>query len=253
MGPVFVSRWLIVVVLALAACSGGGREVQVEVNIPGPDSVDAPLAHLTLVALPYDRDSVLRVLQGDRQRPPVIVAQLDSLYARFRKPFGAYANLAYKVQTLERNQAYRRQQLDSLPRDSPAYDSLYRHFSRGADSIKAVKLQRDRAQEELALARIDLGPRMDSLRQIVVRWEDSTYRGYDSITKKLGDVIGRQPFIDSTRADGKVKLRLNAGAWWIYARSWDAWDPHSEWYWNVPVTGERVVLDKTNGRRRPRY
>ncbi len=248
-----MSRWLIVVVLALAACSGGGREVQVEVNIPGPDSVDAPLAHLTLVALPYDRDSVLRVLQGDRQRPPAVVAQLDSLYARFRAPFGAYAGLAYKVQTLERNQAFLRQQLDSLPRESPTYDSLYRHFGRGADSIKAVKQRRDRAQEELALARIDLGPRMDSLRQIIVQWEDSTYRGYDSITKKLGDVIGRQPFTDSTRADGKVTLRLNAGAWWIYARSWDAWDPHSEWYWNVPVTGERVVLDKTNGRRRPRY
>jgi hypothetical protein len=253
MGPVFVSRWLIVVVLALAACSGGGREVQVEVNIPGPDSVDTPLAHLTLVALPYDRDSVLRVLQGDRQRPPVVVAQLDSLYARFRKPFGAYALLAYKVQTLERNQAFLRQRLDSLPRSAPAYDSLYLQFSRGVDSIKTAKQQRDRAQQELALARIDLGPAMDSLRQIVVRWEDSTYRGYDSITKKLGDVIGRQPFTDSTRADGKVTLRLNSGAWWIYARSWDAWDPHSEWYWNVPVTGGRVVLDKNTGRRRPRY
>jgi hypothetical protein len=244
---------LIVVAFALAACSGGGREVQVEVSIPGPDSVDAPVAHLTFVALPYDRDSVLRVLQGDRQRPPGIVAQLDTLYARFRKPFGAYANLAYKVQTLERNNAYLRLRLDSLERGAPLYDSLYRQFSRGADSIKAVKQLRDRAQEELALARIDLGPRMDSLRLILVSWEDSTYRGYDSITKKLGDVIGRQPFTDSTRADGKVTLRLNAGAWWIYARSWDAWDPHSEWYWNVPVTGERVVLDKNTGRRRPRY
>ncbi|HWA16118.1 MAG TPA: hypothetical protein VG817_06790 [Gemmatimonadales bacterium] len=253
MGLVFVSRWLIVASLALAACAGGGREVQVEVNIPGPDSVDAPLAHLTLVALPYDRDSVLRALQGDRQRPPEIVARLDTLYARFRKPFGAYANLAYKVQTLERTNAFLRLKLDSLPRSAPAYDSLYQQFTRRADSIKATRQQRDRAQEELALARIDLGPTIDSLRRILVRWEDSTYRGYDSITKKLGDVIGRQPFTDSTRADGKVTLRLGPGPWWIYARSWDAWDPHSEWYWNVPVTGERVLLDKNTGRRRPRY
>lgn len=245
-------RWLIVVSLTLAACSGG-REVQVEVNIPGPDSVDAPLAHLQLRALPYDRDSLLKALQGDRERPALEVAQLDTLYTRFRVPFGAYAVQAYKVQTLERAQAFLRQRLDSLPRNSPIYDSLYRDFGRGADSIAAAKKRRDRAQEELALARIELGPRIDSLRLIIGRWEDSTFRGYDSITKKLGSTIGREPFVDSTRADGKVKLRLPAGNWWIYARSWDAWDPHSEWYWNVPVTGDRVVLDKTTGRRRPRY
>lgn len=246
-------RWLIVVSLTLAACSNSGREVQVEVNIPGPDSVDAPLAHLQLRALPYDRDSLLKAMQGDRQRPAQIVAQLDTLYTKFRKPFGAYALQAYKVQTLERNNAYIRQRLDSLQRNTPAYDSLYRQFAIGADSIKAAKSVRDRAQEELALARIDLGPRMDSLRQIMIRWEDSTYRGYDSVTKKLGSVIGREPFVDSTGVEGKVTLRLPAGNWWIYARSWDAWDPHSEWYWNVPVTGERIVLDKTTGKRQPRY
>lgn len=252
MGLVIVSRWLIVVALTLAACNSG-REVQVEVSIPGPDSVDAPLAHVRLVALPYDRDSIIRALQGDRQRPALVVARLDTLYTKFRQPFGVYARLAYKVQTLERSQAYLRQRIDSLPRNAPAYDSLYQLFGRGADSIKAAKLLRDRAQEELALARINLGPSIDSLRQVMVRWEDSTYRGYDSITKKLGTVIGRETFTDSTGADGTVKLHLPPGAWWIYANSWDAWDPHSEWYWNVAVTGERVVLDKTTGERRPRY
>lgn len=246
-------RWLIVVALTLAACSNSGREVQVEVNIPGPDSVDAPLAHLQLRALPYDRDSLLKAIQGDRQRPAQVVAQLDSLYTRFRKPFGAYAREAYKVQTLERSNAYVRQRLDSLSRNTPAYDSLYRVFGSYADSIKTAKALRDRAQEELALARIDLGPRIDSLRQVMIRWEDSTYRGYDSLTKRLGSTVGREPFVDSTGADGTVKLRLPPGQWWIYARSWDAWDPHSEWYWNVPVSGERIVLDKTTGKRQPRY
>lgn len=246
-----VSRWLIVASLALAACNSG-REVQVEVSIPGPDSVDAPVANLALRALPYDRDSVLLALQGDRQRPADVAARLDSLYTKFRGPFGAYALQAYKVQALERNQAFVRLRLDSLQRSAPGYDSLYQEFTRNAEAISAAKAQRDRAQQELALARIDLGPDIDSLRQIMIRWEDSTYRGYDSITKRLGSTIGREPFVDSTDATGKVTLRLPAGKWWIYARSWDAWDPHSEWYWNVPVTGERIVLDKNTGRRRPR-
>ena len=40
--------------------------------------------------------------------------------------------------------------------------------------------------------------------------------------------------------------------WWIYARSWDAWYLDSEWYWNVPVTEDTLILI-TNGRRQPRY
>ena len=248
-----MSRWMIAVTLTLAACSSGGREVQVEVAIPGPDSVDAPVAHLQFVALPYDRDSIIKALQGTRSRPEPLTRRLDSLYTRFRKPFGLYALRAYQVQTLSRNQAYLRQRLDSLPRNAPGYDSLYAAFTKYADSIAAVRKLRDFAQDELAIARIDLGPTIDSLRKIMIRWEDSTYRGYDSVTKSLSGGIGREPFADSTGADGKVTLTLPSGKWWIYARSWDAWDPHSEWYWNIPVTGKRVILDRTTGSRRPRY
>ncbi len=248
-----MSRWLIAVTLMVAAACSRGREIHIEVAIPGPDSVDAPVAQLQLIALPYDRDSVIRELQGNRTRPEPAARQLDSLYARFRKPFGLYALRAYQVQTLSREQAFLRQRLDSLPRNAPAYDSLYAAFSRYADSIATVRKLRDFAQNELALARVELGPPIDSLRRIMIQWEDSTYRGYDSVTKALGSGIGREPFADSTGADGKLTLTLPSGAWWIYARSWDAWDPHSEWYWNVPVTGDRVILDRTTGSRRPRY
>jgi len=249
---VFVRRWFIPAVLALAACSSG-REVEIEVAIPGPDSVDAPVAHLQLIALPYDRDSLLAVFTQRNPRPERETRQLDTLFAAFRIPFGTYAAAAYKLQSLQRSAAYLKARLDSLPRQSPAYDSLYRVFAGGTDSITAAQKQRDEAQRELSMARVKLSPRIDSLRQLMSRWEDSTYRGYDSITKVLGSGLGREPISDSTRSDGKVTLRVSRGAWWIYARSWDAWDPYSEWYWNVPVTGERMVLDRNNGRRLPRY
>jgi hypothetical protein len=249
---VFVRRWTIPAVLALTAC-GGGREVQIEVAIPGPDSVDAPVAHLQLVALPYDRDSLLTSFEQHSPRPARETRQLDSLFAAFRKPFSAYAAAAYRLQSLQRSLGYLKARLDSLPRQSPTYDSLYRAFASGSDSMAAAKLRRDDLQRELSLARVKLAPRIDSLRQLMARWEDSTYRGYDSITKVLGSGIGREPISDSTGRDGKVTLRLPRGSWWIYARSWDAWDPYSEWYWNVPATGEHLVLDRSNGRRLPRY
>jgi hypothetical protein len=30
-------------------------------------------------------------------------------------------------------------------------------------------------------------------------------------------------------------------------------DPNAEWYWNVPVQGDSLILSPENGRRRPRY
>jgi len=237
--------------LVLAACGGG--EVRIEAAIPGPDSVDAPLAHLGFVALPYDRDSVIAALEAGSPRPAALTQQLDSLFQRFRGPFTNYAREAYRVQSLEASLGRLKLRMDSLPRSSPVYDSLYRAFAFGSDSLSLARRRRDETQRALGVTRNQLSARIDSLRQQMARWKDTTYRGYDSITKVLGSVFGREPRSDSTGAEGRATIRLPRGDWWIYARSWDAWDPNSEWYWNVRVTGDRVVLDRASGRRLPRY
>jgi hypothetical protein len=241
----------VVFLLALAAC--GGREVRIEAAIPGPDSVDAPVAQLGFVALPYDRDSVLSMLESRSPRPAALTQQLDTLFQRFRGPFISYASQAYRVQSLEASLGRIKLRLDSLPRGSQVYDSLYQTFTADSDSLALAHRRRDDTQRELGVVRNSLASRIDSLRQQMAGWKDTTYRGYDSITKLLGSGIGREPIADSTGRDGSAVIRLPHGHWWIYARSWDAWDPNSEWYWNVPVTGERVVLDRATGRRLPRY
>jgi hypothetical protein len=247
-----VVRWIVLPLLALAACNSG-RDVQIEVAIPGPDSVDAPVVNLQLIALPYDRDSVLQAFEAKNPRPVELTRRLDTLFARFRGPFTTYAAAAYRVQSLERSLAGLKLRLDSLPRSSPVYDSLYRRFAELSDSAEQARQRREATQRGLAAARSRLAPAIDSLRQRMGRWEDSTYRGYDSITRRLGAGIGREPIADSTDAEGKVTLHLPRGPWWIYARSWDAWDPYSEWYWNVRVTSDHIVLDRHSGRRVPRY
>jgi hypothetical protein len=246
-----VTRWIPLLLCSLAACDG--REVTVEVAIPGPDSVDAPVARLGLVALSYNRDSVLAALEAANPRPVSLTRPLDSIYALFRVPFAAYARAAYTVQTQERLLGQLKLQLDSLARSDPQYDSLYRRFAAGSDSLRRSRDRRDQAQRALAVARNRLGPAMDSLRGLMARWEDSTYRDYGRITARLSSGLGREAIADSTDAWGKATLKLPAGDWWMYAHSWDAWDPNSQWYWNVPVTGGRVVLDRTTGRRIPRY
>jgi hypothetical protein len=246
-----LARRLAPVLMALAACTG--RDVTIEIAIPGPDSVEAPAANIGFVALPYDRDSVIRELERATPRPVALTGELDSLFQVFSGPFAAYADAAFRTHTIERTLAAIRTRLDSMPRSSTSYDSLYRTFAARSDSLKALQRERDDAQAALRRARAAVGNRIDSLRVRMSRWEDSAYRDYESITRNLTSGLGREPIADSTGPDGTAKLHLPVGDWWIYARSWDPWDPNSEWYWNVPARGARIVLDRTTGRRAPRY
>jgi hypothetical protein len=227
--------------------------VAVRVAIPGADSVEAPVPNLPLVFLPYDRDSVIAALEARAPTPRPNARTLDSLFDKFRGPFEAYAAAAGRAGKLRDSLEGIKRRLDSLPRNAPEYKAQYLRFSAGFDSLKGLERLRDQKQQDLEKARNRLSPRIDSLRMEMRQWEATTYRGYDSLTTQLAKTRGRQPIGDSTGADGRTRLRLVGKPWWVYARSWDAQDPNQEWYWNVPVTGDSVVLDSRTGKRRPRY
>lgn len=244
-------RWLLTCICILTAC--GGRKVRIEVAIPGPDSVDAPVAGLPLILLSYDRDSIIARLESQAPAPVATTRPLDSLFQAFRGPFAAYARAALRTRRLEDSLRLLHVRLDSLPRTAPDYAELYRRFAALSDTLKSATAVRDKAHASLDRVRATLSPRIDSLRGRMSRWQDSTYQGYDSIVGALNDRIGQQPIPDTTGTDGSTTVRLPNGNWWVYARSWDAEDPNAEWYWNVPVTGDRVVLDRRTGMRRARY
>jgi len=237
--------------MVLGACTG--RDVTIEIAIPGTDSVEAPAPNVGFVALPYDRDSVIRELERATPRPAALTRELDSLFQVFRGPFASYADAAFRSRTIERSLEMIRARLDSLPRSATSYDSLYRLFAARSDSLKRLQHERDEAQAALRRVREAVGTRIDSLRSQMSRWEDSAYRDYESITRDLTSGLGREPIADSTGPDGRAKLHLPVGDWWIYARSWDPGDPNREWYWNVPARGDRIILDRATGRRVPRY
>ncbi|HEX5634340.1 MAG TPA: hypothetical protein VFX50_13965, partial [Gemmatimonadales bacterium] len=135
---------------------------------------------------------------------------------------------------------------------SPGYrDALTKLEAASAARVAAEK-RRDSASVALDEARAAFGPASDSVRRAFKGWEDSTYREYQQATEYLVRRAA-QPVMDTTDADGGTTLRITRGRWWIYARAWDVLDPNAEWYWNVPVTGDSIVLSPANGRRRPRY
>lgn len=238
--------------LSLAAC-GGSREVAVRVSIPGADSVETPAAGVAVIGLPYDRDSVLTSLEARASRPRPPTAALDSLFARFRGPFTAYTRLAYSASRLRDSLGLLRLRLDSLPRNSPEHNSLSARISRAADSLTMLEREVEGARVALDRARNQFVRRSDSLRTAVRQWEDSTYRGYDSIVRNLASARGREAVTDTTDATGWARLTLSRGRWWLYARAWDTSDPNAEWYWNIPVDDDTVLLSSRTGERRPRY
>jgi hypothetical protein len=238
--------------LSVVAC-GRPRDVAVRVSIPGPDSLETPVTGVGLVALPYDRDSVLKSLERSARTPRPHVATLDSLFREFRGPFTDYSAATFRLGKLRDSVAGEKAALDSLPRNAPDYAVSYARFGRLSDTLKVARARAENARGALDRARSGFVARSESLRAEVRRWEDSTYRGYDSIVHNLAMRQNREPVTDTTGSDGWAHLRLQPGRWWIYARSWDATDPNAEWYWNVPVTADTLLLSSRTGRRQPRY
>ena len=237
----------------LTACDGGRHEVMVRVSIPDPASTETPAAGVGVVALPYDRDSVLESLEARARSPRPDTAALDSLFARFRGPFTAYTAISYTEAALRDSLRLLRSRLDSLPRQAPEYATLSARYSRMSDSLVRVESRAHRARAALDRARVDFVSRSESLRTAVRHWEDSTYRGYDSIVESLARARRREPVTDTTDATGWAHFTLAPGTWWIHARAWDTSDPNSQWYWNIPANADTILLSSRTGRRRPRY
>jgi hypothetical protein len=243
----------VLLLAGLAACEKP-RPLAVRVSIPGPDSLETPVTGVGLVALPYDRDSVLRSLEQRARTPRPPTATIESLFAAFRGPFAAYSTATIRLGHLKDSLAAAKASLDSLPRDAPAYAQHYAGFGRLSDSLRIAQTRAEQARVALDQERRRFSVRGDSLRLRMRQWEDSTYQGYDSLVQALARRVGREPVTDTTGADGWAHLTLRPGSWWIYARSWDATDPNAEWYWNVPApAGDTLLLSSRSARRQPRY
>jgi hypothetical protein len=236
----------------LAGCQSE-RTVAVRVSIPDADSLETPAAGVGVIALPYDRDSVLAGLEARARTPRPHTAALDSLFARFRGPFTTYSRISYAASALRDSVDALRRELEGTRPGSPEHRLLSARVRRMSDSLTALETRTERAREHLDRARSEFVQRSETLRAAVRRWEDSTYRGYDSIVERLGGSRGREATTDTTGETGWAHFTLRSGPWWLYARAWDTSDPNAEWYWNVPVDGDTILLSSRTGRRRSRY
>jgi len=231
---------LVVLLFSLTSCTSSHRELSVEVRIPDPNGVSTPIAGTLVVALPYDRDSILQALESRAPEARPHTMALDSLFQAFQAPFRVFAQLAWRQDRLRR-------QRDSLAGAGAAFAAI-------DDSLARLAPELERAKQRLDSVRRGTAGRMEALRAEVRRWEQATYTGYDTMVLTLARDRMREGIADTTDAVGRASFRLDRGAWWIHARSPDPDDPNAEWYWNVPVReADTVLLSPATGRRRPRY
>jgi hypothetical protein len=238
--------------LVLAGCDDS-RDVAVRVSIPDPSSVETPAAGVGVVALPYDRDSVLESLEARARTPRPHTAALDSMFARFRGPFTAYTAISYAESALRDSLRRIRAELDSQPPASPERSALSARERGISDSLARTTQRARQARAVLDRARGEFVTRSESLRTAIRHWEDSTYRGWDSIVGNLARARRRIPVTDTTDATGWARFTLGPGQWWVYAQAWDTSDPNFHWYWNMRADRDTILLTSRSGRRRPRY
>lgn len=246
-------RFLGAAAAVLIAGCDSNEHVAVRVSIPDPTTAETPAAGVGVVALPYDRDSVLASLEERAGSSRPHTAALDSMFARFRGPFTSYTAVSFAESELRDSLGKLQLRLDALSSASPersALSALQRHMT---DSLSRITQSARQARVALDRARTEFLGRSESLRAAVRQWEDSTYRGWDSIVEGLARAQRRQPVTDTTDATGWAQFTLERGQWWIYAQAWDTSDPNSKWYWNVPADRDTVLLNSRSGKRQPRY
>lgn len=206
----------------------------IKVTLPDMDGVETPASGVPVVALPYNRDSLLATLERAQGTPRPNTAELDSLFGEFRGPFIEHFRAGRALEAV---------------RDSVERGQL------PASALAPPTERAERSRAVLEAVRASVGPRADSLRIAVRAWEDSTYQTFDSLVKDLAERARRKPVVDTTDATGHAELRIPASRndWYVTATSWDVTDPNMSWYWNMKLTGDTTALDSRSGRRRPRY
>ncbi len=202
-------------------------------TVPDLEGTESPASGVPVVAVPYNRDSVIAALESAQTTPRPHTDTLDALFSRFRGPFLDHFRAGQALTAVR----------DSVERGLAGEGALGAATRRAEETRAAL----DAAREALATA--------DSLRADVRSWENSTYATFDSVVKALSERARRKPVVDTTDATGRAELRLPASDddWWLTARSWDVTDPNSSWTWSVRVDADSVELNGRNGQRRPRY
>jgi hypothetical protein len=244
--------------LAFAACGPAQAVVLAELDQEDPDtgaSVTRPIADLSLLFLPYDRDQIFDSLTAAYGTPePAIPAELleaqgriAALQEEWRLSEVAWGSGRDRLQEINR-------ELEGLPRGGGQYRLLFAEFQEQETRVTAAERTKNSAFARFTALQDSILQQAGEIRVVRDNWADEAYKDFSAIQLAKIREAKRQPVGDTTDASGLATVSLPAGTWWVYAR-YDL--PYSELYWNVRVEVQKgdpvqIPLNRANAQIRPK-
>ena len=243
--------------LATAACGPAELVVTMEVEMPDPNEAGAmattTLSDLEVQLIPFDRDQVFDSLEQAYAEPePTIPEDLieareavQAAQQRWRQAETRWNNLRDTLNTLSES-------MEQYSRGEAAYVAMFREFQELDSQLGGVEREMNQAFEEFNELQRGTIQRSDSMRIERDNWADEAFADIGEVFQAKQRASGLQVAVDTTDAQGIVRIQAAPGQYWIYAR-YEL--PYAELYWNVPVTLERgeptqIVLTRENAQER---
>lgn len=237
----------------LAACGGG--EVTVRVT-SGPEGGEmSPVEDAEVTFVPYDRDSIFEAMTQRADEPePEIPQELRDQFDQVVEAQQEWRD-AEQQWSEARDELQRiRNRMDGLDERSREYLQLFERFNQVEERVNQLDARRQRLFERFDGLQKATVERADSVRAVILNWEEEAFRGYMDITDSILRAEGIDEIVrDTTGADGYATVQLPDGEWWVF--TFHNPGPFEELYWNVkidPAQTDTLVLDRENAEVRPR-
>jgi hypothetical protein len=220
----------LMMITLLMGCRGTGTLV-VRASLDG-----TPMTDLDIVAVPYDAAGLLDSLE---QAAPVPKPQFPDLEAELRayrrKPPDAVTTLNAEWENARQAVADLADSLNAMDRGSADYAAAYARFRAAYDALSQEEAELEgRMRQELGSDRV-LATRAAAAADSLRRWEMDAYQDLPSLVARYPEVTA------TTDSDGIATLSLDAGRWWLVARTPDPVNPFMEFSWTVPVVVSPIV------------
>ena len=239
------------VLVTLTACN---RSTQLAVRAvsEGTDGEEVARNQQVIRLLPYDRDSLFRVLatsasEPEPQPPTDLINLRDSVAVaqdQWTRAEGAWNDMRSQMQQLT-------DRMENMNRASTEYAQAYRQFDDLDRQVRRLDRDKQRYFESFTALQGQYRARADSFNAVYEAWGDIAFDRYGEIVDSLLEARDIEELVDTTDTGGWAFFSVPRGTWWVHTRAALVFN---ELYWNVtyPSTGgvDTLVLNNANAQIR---
>jgi len=251
------SVWIATLIsVFVAGCGPGEVVVTAEIEMPDPEgngTTTRPLSGLEIQLLPYDRDQLFDSLEAAYSEPePEIPEELAQAREEVAEAQQEWRQWETRWNTLRDSLQTISQAMQGLNRGEAQYVALFREFQDLEGEVGSAENRMEDAFERFDSLQRGIIEESERIRLAREEWADAAFADALVAIEARIEAAGREPVIDTTDANGTVRMRAPPGQWWVHTRHEL---PYAELYWNVPIELTReeafeLLLNRENAEER---